>query len=270
MTAPSRVAVVSGATGGIGRAVALGLARAGLAVGLLGRDPQRLEAVRSQVAAEGATVVAVSGDLTRREDVERAVAECAVLGTPDLVVAAAGRIEQEAQPLWESDPDEWWGVVEANLRVPYLLARAFVPGMLAAGGGRFVDLSSGLAVSDQPGYSAYAASKAALFRLTGALHAAGHSRGLRAFELAPGVVATAMTAGMAVHRSRPADRWTAGEEVARWAVALARGDLDGLSGRFLRVDTDTVEGLAARVADGLPADARTLRLRGWGADDSLA
>jgi NAD(P)-dependent dehydrogenase (short-subunit alcohol dehydrogenase family) len=117
-------------------------------------------------------------------------------------------------------------------------------------------------------YSAYGAAKAGLFRVGGALHAAGHSAGLRVFELSPGVVRTPMTGGMAVHEDRT--EWTDPADVVALVVAMAAGELDAWSGRMLRAGADDVATLRALAAAGLPEDARTLRLRPYGPEDPLA
>lgn len=267
---PARVALVPGATGGIGRAVAAGLAGDGVSVGLLGRDRGRLDEVRRTVDAEvaGARTAVAPADVTDLAAVRVAVAEVeTALGPVDLLVDIAGRIESAEVPVWEADPDEWWGVVETDLRGPFHVVQAVVPGMLARGGGRVVHLSTGMAVRDGEIYSGYSAAKTGLVRLGGALHAAGYARGLRAFELMPGVVDTPMTRSMPVHADRT--EWTAPAEVVGLLLAIARGGLDAWSGRVLRAGVDTVGRLAEVAASGLPAEARTLRLRPYGPDDPL-
>jgi len=146
--------------------------------------------------------------------------------------------------------------------------------MLARGGGRVVDLNSGAGSHDMDGASAYNASKTALLRLGANLHRSGHARGLRTFEVSPGVVQTDMTASMAMHEGRT--EWTPVERTVEMVVAIARGELDAFSGAFVRVTHDTPESLraaadeAAGRGDSLPGpDARRLRVTRWGADDPM-
>ncbi len=101
--------------------------------------------------------------------------------------------------------------------------------MLARGGGRVVDLSSGAGSHDMDGASAYNASKTALLRLGANLHRSGHALGLRTFEVSPGVVQTDMTASMVMHEGRT--EWTPVERTVEMVVAIARGELDAFSGR---------------------------------------
>jgi NAD(P)-dependent dehydrogenase (short-subunit alcohol dehydrogenase family) len=267
--APARTALLTGATRGIGRHLALGLAGAGLDVALLGRDAAALDEVVAEAQGAGVRVAGVLADVTDLAGVERAVAEAELaLGRIDLLVNNAGRIESGEVPPWETDPDEWWSVFEVNVRGPYNVARTVVPGMLAHGGGRIVDINSGAALRDGDIYSAYNASKAALFRVGAGFHDAGFACGLRVFELAPGVVRTDMTGSMGIHEDRT--DWTDPREVVRMVLALASGDLDAWSGKFIRTGADDIERLRAAGARGLDDDARRLRLRPWGPDDPLA
>jgi 3-oxoacyl-[acyl-carrier protein] reductase len=272
-TPPARTALVTGASRGIGREIALGLARAGLDVALLARDAARLSAVAAEVRAAGATAVELVVDVSDPAAVRAAVEQAEdALGSIDLLVNNAGAIESE-HPLWEADPDEWWSVFETNVRAPFLFSRYAVPGMIGRGGGRVIDLASGASSHEMGGgYSAYNASKTALTRMGANLHDDGFRRGIRVFELAPGVVRTDMTTGMTLHEGR--SRWTPVERVTDVVNAIAAGELDACSGWFLRVSQDTPESLkalAAAVAEqGVEATARRLRVLPAGTGDPLA
>lgn len=265
---PATTALVTGASSGIGRALAVGLGRAGLAVALLGRDTDRLSDVAEEVRATGARCATAAADTTDHDDLVRAVTTVeGEIGPVDLLVDSAGVIEPEEVPVWEADPRHWRRVVEVDLIGAFHAVRTVVPGMLERGGGRVVHLNSGVSLRDGSVNSAYHAAKTGLWRIGGAVHLAGFEKGLRAFELAPGVVRTPMTEAMAVHEGRTA--WTDPEDVVALAVAMARGDLDAWSGRMVRAGMDTPASLAAREAAGPLGDARTLGLRPWGADDPL-
>jgi 3-oxoacyl-[acyl-carrier protein] reductase len=272
---PARTALVTGANRGLGRELALGLARSGIAVGLLGRSETGLAAVAEQIAAAGGRAAIGLADVRDFEAVQAAVtAVQGELGGIDLLVNSAGVIDSVEVPVWEADPNEWWDVVETNLRGPFHLVRAVVPGMIERGAGRVVDLSSGIGANDREIYSAYGAAKAGLFRLAGNLHLAGFTRGIRAFEVSPGTVQTEMTAAMPVHAART--DWTAPQRVLDLILAVARGELDAWSGCFLRAGVDTVESLrkaAQELADGsgaVPAPTRRLAVTPWGPTDPLA
>lgn len=269
---PARTALVTGASRGIGREIALGLARAGLDVALLARDAERLGSVAAEVRALGVAAVEVTADVSDPAAVRAAVDRVEeALGSIDLLVNNAGVLESE-HPLWEADPDEWWSVFETNVRGPFLFDRCVVPGMIARGGGRVVDLASGASSHEmRGGSSAYNASKTALVRLGANLHDDGFRHGLRVFELAPGVVRTDMSTGMTLHQGRT--EWTPVERVTDVVNAIAAGELDACSGWFLRVSDDTPDSLRERAAqaaaEGTEGTARRLRVLPAGSDDPL-
>ncbi|GAA4972238.1 SDR family oxidoreductase [Kineococcus glutinatus] len=265
----ARTALVTGASGGVGRILSVALGGAGVAVGLVGRDARRLAATAEAVRAAGGRAVLAVADVTDPVQVAGAVAEVeAALGGVDLLVNNAGVIERSEVPVWEADPEEWWHVVSTTLRSSFLLVQAVVPGMLERGGGRVVDLSSGAGAQDREVNTGYCVGKAGLFRIAGALHLAGYDRGLRSFEMSPGVVPTAMSLGMSGHAGRTG--WTAPEEVGGLLLAIAVGELDAFSGGFLRAGVDSPAALREAAARGLPDGARRLLVRPYGPRDPLA
>jgi len=274
MSTSPRTALVTGAGRGIGRGIALGLARAGWSVGLVGRTRAHLDAVAAQCRAVNPSVgVAVAaGDLVDPEAVGAAVAaverELAPLGGLGLLVNNAGVVEHAELPFAADDVADAWRVIEANVRGPLLVTHAVLPGMLARGSGRIVNLSSGSAHRVSDVYTGYGISKGALSRFTRLLDHQYRATGLRVFDLAPGVVATDMTDGMPLHEGRT--EWTPVEAVADLVVAIGEGRLDALSGRFLRTGADTLESLLAAADRIVTTDARVLRLATYGPDDPAA
>ncbi len=260
------VALVTGASAGIGRHLAEGLAARGAAVAGIARGGDRLRAAMDEVAAAtGSRTLAVPADVTDAAAVDAAVAVVSrELGTVGLLVNNAGLIDAAEVPLWDADPGQWWAVVESQVRGPFLLARAVLPGMVAAGGGRVVGLASGIGTRANPLYSAYSAGKTAQMRITESIDLAGAAHGVRAFDLAPGVVDTAMTRAMPMHEGRT--EWTSPGDVVDVVVAIAAGELDHWSGRFVRAGVDDLATLRATTPDG---DARRLRLRPYGDTDPL-
>jgi len=207
-------------------------------------------------------------EVTDAAAVERWVADIADRhGRIDLVVNNAGVIDAEV-PIEESDADEWWRTMEVNVLGPYLVTRFVMPHMVRAGGGRIVNLNSGAGTRAGEVASAYNVSKTALARITGSTHLSGTAHGIRAFDLAPGVVRTDMTLSMRAHEGRT--EWTSPEEVVELVLALASGDLDAWSGRMVRAGVDTPASLRERAARGLGDADRTIALRPWGDDDPLS
>lgn len=231
------VAVVTGASRGIGRHLAFALEDAGWVVE---RGSSSVASVTDREA-----LTAWVADIVERQ------------GRIDLLVNNAGVMDAEVDIL-ASEPDEWWHQQDVNVRGAYLMTWLVAPSMLAAGGGRVVNLNSGAARRPGAVSSGYNVSKTALARVTGSTHLAGWDRGLRAFDLMPGVVRTDMTEAMEAHADRT--EWTAPEEVAELVLALASGELDAFSGRFVRAGVDTVESLRAMAERGLDPAERTLDL----------
>ncbi len=261
------VALVTGASTGIGRHLVEGLAARGMAVAGLARNGERLAATMDGVAAAtGARTLAVPADVTDRVAVDDAVARVREeLGPVDLLVNNAGVIDAAEEPLWEADPDQWWSVVESHVRGAFLLARAVVPWMVLRNRGRVVDIASGMGVRARPEYSAYSVAKTGLMRMTEALAGALEGLDVPVFDVAPGVVDTPMTRAMPMWQGFT--DWTPPERVVELVAAIAAGELDQWSGRFLRAGADDLAVLRATTPDGA---ARQLRLQPYGDGDPLA
>lgn len=268
-----RTAVVTGAGRGIGRSLAFGLARAGYAVALVGRSRDTLEAVALEISdgpAEHEAVVVVA-DVSDPDAVAAAAQQIegafGAHGGVGLLVNNAGVIEEHEKPFAEDDVADVWRVIEVNVRGPLLLTHALLPGMLARGGGRIVNINSGSAFRRSETYTGYGISKGALARFTSLLDAQYRDQGLRTFDLAPGVVVTDMTRAMPLHEERT--EWTPVEASVDLVVGIGDGELDALSGRFLRAGSDDLASLSTHAYDILVADSRRLAVLPWGLDDPL-
>jgi len=188
-----RIALVTGAgrRRAIGRGIALELARAGADVAVHARawdeDPWPLE----QIAALGRRVLTVEGDLTERGTAARLAAEIADgLGTVDVLVNNAGIAGGAGKDLLaDYDDDQWYRTVDVNLNAVYLVAKAFLPGMVAGNGGAIVNIASIAGRQGQPRMGAYVATKWALIGLTRQL-ALEYAPAIRVNCVAPGTVDT--------------------------------------------------------------------------------
>ena len=261
-----QVVLVTGASAGIGRHLAEGLARRGMTVAGLARGADRLAAVMTEVGtATGSRTLAVPADVSDRAAVEAAVARVeGELGRIDLLVNNAGLMDAAEVPVWQADPDDWWRVVTSHVLGGFLLVHAVVPGMLGRGSGRVVSLASGMSTHAHPLHSAYSVGKTGLMRLTEALVAGLAGTGVHAFDMAPGVVRTEMSTSMSMHEDRT--DWTPPEVVVELVGAIAAGELDHWSGRFVRAGIDDLD-LLRRTTP--PESGRTLRLWPYGDDDPL-
>jgi NAD(P)-dependent dehydrogenase (short-subunit alcohol dehydrogenase family) len=168
-------------------------------------------------------------------------------------------------PLWEADPEQWWAVVASHIQGAFLLSRTVVPWMLLRNRGRVVNIASGQSLRVNPVFSAYGVAKTGLMRITEALAASLEGSDVRVFDLSPGVVETQMTRSMSMWKGFT--DWTPPERVVEFVAAIAAGELDGWSGRFLRVGADDPAGLREITPDDA---ARQLRLKPYGDDDPLA
>jgi NAD(P)-dependent dehydrogenase (short-subunit alcohol dehydrogenase family) len=267
------VAIVTGASRGIGRVIAEHLAAAGAAVALAARSADALAAAVAAIEGAGGRAVAVPVDVTDRAATERlAMAAAARLGPVDLLVNNAGASTVYG-PLWEVDLDAWRRDFDTNLFGPLLCARAVLPAMVARGRGRIVNVASAAATAPRPHSSAYGVAKTALVRLTETLALEAAPYGVRVFALHPGRVLTpmneAMLASPAFRRWRPdafrlAEEgripWMTADPAADLVVALASGAADALTGRYLDVETDDVAALVARAEDIRQRNLLTLRI----------
>jgi NAD(P)-dependent dehydrogenase (short-subunit alcohol dehydrogenase family) len=184
-----QVALVTGASSGLGRATAVALAEAGADVALLARGRQDLEQAAAEVGQVGGRALVLVADLAGGEELTRAVARVLdAFGRIDVLVNAAGT--DAPGPVAALAVDDWDRVLAVNLRAPFVLAKAVLPQMQAAGRGTIVNVSSVAGKRGWAGAAAYCASKFALAGLTQALAAEGRPHGVRACVLYPGAMAT--------------------------------------------------------------------------------
>jgi NAD(P)-dependent dehydrogenase (short-subunit alcohol dehydrogenase family) len=261
-----RVALVTSA----GRAIALALSDAGAAVAVCARSQDAVTCVADEIAARGGHALAVRCDVTERREVESMVTAVEeAIGPVDLLVNNAAQLGPIG-PLAATDPDEWWRLLEVNLRGPLYCARAVLPGMLARGHGRIVNVSSGAGLAAIPMGSAYVVSKTALYRLSENLAAETREHGVMVFTIDPGIVRTAMaeevlSCGEPNVEQIVADAVASHDDVsadvpASLVVYLASGAADVLSGRHIDVFNDVAQ-MVARAAEIEERDLYVLRER---------
>jgi NAD(P)-dependent dehydrogenase (short-subunit alcohol dehydrogenase family) len=194
MRLKGEVAFVTGAGRGIGAEVARVLAREGATVIVTARKRADAEGVTADIVRGGGRAIALACDVSDPGSVAAAVAATQnKAGAISVLVNNAGTINPIGA-LHETDPLEWARNVQVNLAGAAAAAHAMLPGMIAAGRGTIINVSSGAAHRPLPGWSAYCAAKAGLAMLTRALAADYVDRGIRVFGFAPGVVDTDMQA----------------------------------------------------------------------------
>jgi 3-oxoacyl-[acyl-carrier protein] reductase len=247
----SQVALVTGGGRGIGRGIAEELAGAGMRVAVSARTAEQVEQTATEIGG-----LALVGDVARREDVERMVAETErELGPLDLLVANAG-VGLWEEAAWEIEPSDWWRVLEINVLGVYLCCRAAIPGMIERGRGRIVITGSGSAYLPGSGQTAYSASKAAVWRFGETLAEQLRPRGIPVFVISPGLVRTEMT-----DRFGDDAPWTPPELAPRLVRELASGRADALAGRYIHAEHDDIDDLIERAETVRRDDLNAIRLR---------
>lgn len=187
-----KTAVVTGASRGIGAAVARALAGAGAHVVLAARSAGPIGRLAEEIATAGGKAHAVTCDVADYAQIVDVVETAEyTFGPVDILVNNAGVIEPIAM-LAESDPVGWSEAVDINVKGVYFGTRAVLPGMMARGQGHIITIGSGAAHSPQDGWSHYCASKAAALMLTRSTHKEARADGVIAINLSPGTVATEM------------------------------------------------------------------------------
>jgi NAD(P)-dependent dehydrogenase (short-subunit alcohol dehydrogenase family) len=250
-------AVVTGAGGGIGEAVARALALKGHRVALVGRRRERLEHIARELTAAGAEAIAVPCDVTSAHAVKGLeMAVTISIGVPQLVFNGAG-IFGECLPIVESTPTTWENVLRTNTVGPYLISRAFMGGMVRLGWGRIFNVSSAAALA--PVYhvsSAYQLSKIALNHFTRQLAQELSGTGVTANALHPGEVKTEMFSAIKADAS---SRKGAGRDMLQWVEKIERTGGDppektaDLVLEMIKPENDAVTGKFLWIKDGLKA-----------------
>jgi gluconate 5-dehydrogenase len=239
------VALVTGSSRGIGRALAEGLAGAGATVVLNGRDPDRLERTRHALAARwGAGRVHASAfDVTDEAAVDAAVGSVeAEVGPIGVLVNNAG--VQHRVPLVDLDAADWRRVLETDLTSAFLVGRAVARRMIDRGRGKIINVASVQSDLARAGIGAYTAAKGGIRTLTRAMAAEWAGAGVQVNALAPGYLATEMTQALVddpdftawVVGRTPAARWGTTADLVGPAVWLASAASDFVSGQTIFVD----------------------------------
>jgi NAD(P)-dependent dehydrogenase (short-subunit alcohol dehydrogenase family) len=238
-----RVAVVTGASRGLGRAIALALAEAGADVAVAGRAATDLEETARQAARRDVRALPFVTDVSAYPDVERLMAQAvSTLGRLDVVVNNAG-IARVA-PVAEASLDDWRAIVDVNLSGVFYGCRAAAPYLIRQRSGKVINLASVLAAVALPGYAMYAATKGAVIALTRTLAVEWARHNIQVNAIAPGWFITDMNetafADPRIHerltRGVPARRTGRLEEIGPLAVYLASTGSDFMTGQTIFLD----------------------------------
>ena len=246
-------ALVTGGGRGIGRVIALAMAAEGANVAVLARTSAQLDEVAAQISDLGAVGLTVRADLSLDEELVAGIGQVhEAWGGVDILVNNAG-ILGPVGLAHDLDPDDWMQTLRVNLFACFRCAQLVLPGMIERNGGKIINLSGGGAVSPRPRFSAYAAAKAGVVRLTETLASEVVEHHVDVNAIAPGAIHTAMVdellnAGAAAGEEHAeAQQIVEGSQdpnrAAALAVFLASPRSGGLSGRLISAMWDDWENL---------------------------
>lgn len=241
MSLSGRVALVTGASQGIGRACALKLAQGGAAVALAARHQQRLEEVAQQIINSGGTAAVFPVDIGDEEQIKSAFkAVLGQFGKIDVLVNNAGITHD--QLVMRMKRADWDSVLNTNLTSAYLCIQQVVSSMLKQRWGRIVNITSIFGQMGQAGQANYASSKAGLIGLTMAIAREVGSRNITCNAVAPGFIETAMTASLSEEvrqtalKNIPLGRLGTPEDVANSVAFLVSEEAGYITGHVLNVN----------------------------------
>jgi len=243
-----RLALVTGASRGIGRAIAIGFAEHGADLVLVSRKREGLEAVAKEVEALGRRAVVVPANLGRAESIAALAAEVERQGLAVDVLVNNAATNPVMAGVLDLGLEAWRKVFDTNVTGPFLLTQAIARGMVARGRGAIVNVASNGGIQSTPGLSAYGASKAALIHMTKTFARELGPRGVRVNAIAPGLVETRMAkalleseVGYAEYVKRnPLRRHGLPEEIAGAALLLASDAGSYANGEVIVLDGGAV------------------------------
>lgn len=213
-----KVAFITGAGRGIGKAVAIGLANEGVNIGLLARTEADLKEVVNEIEALGVKAAYAAVDISSQEEVERAVGKIyEEIGTADILINNAG-IGKFAT-LLEMDPQEWKRIIDVNLMGPYYMTRTVLPQLIEKNSGDIINISSTNGLNGAATSSAYSASKFGLIGLTESLAQEVRRNNIRVTTLTPSTVATDLAIKTNLIAENNDEKYMQPEDIAEYIVS---------------------------------------------------
>ena len=272
MKLSNKIAIITGAGRGIGRAIAIAFAKEGAKVSLVARTVSELEETAQLIEEYGSTSLVIPTDVTQPSSVASMVQETvSQYGRVDILVNNAG-VPGPIGALQNNKIDDWIKTIQVNVIGPYLCCKSVVPLMTNQGGGKIINLAGAGANNAWANLSAYCTSKAGVVRMTEVLALELENKNIQVNALGPGSIHTRMweelrngaEAANATKIQEIGDRVLSGggaslENPAELAVFLASDDSGKLSGRLISAVTDDFNNIASQIPEIMESEAFTLR-----------
>ena len=238
-----RIALVTGASKGLGRAMAIALAKHGAHLVLVARDKEKLNSVAQEVDAAGSTADVFAADITKEDQVLQLESDVsAKVGKVQILINNAGT--NLRKNITDFTLDEWRGVQDTNVTSVFLMCRSFVPHMKGSGYGRILNMTSIMAHVSLPQRTAYSSTKASLLGLTKALALELATEGITVNGISPGPFATEMNTAILQNPELnaqfiskiPVGRWGKVEEIGALAAFLCSDSAGFITGTDILID----------------------------------
>ena len=239
-----RVSIVTGGNGGIGRAIAIGLAEHGSDVVIAARNQKKIENVVKEILSIGRRCIGVQCDVLERKDIIKTV-DTAIdqLGKLNILVNNAG-IGQGGELPQDITLERWQNVIDVNLTAPFVFSQIAYPALVKSGGGKIINIGSGYSIKAAAGNAPYAASKAGLWNLTRSMALDWGKDNIQVNMIVPGWIRTEMTTvplGDIKRRNKiisetPVGRVGEPEDMTGAAIFLASAASDFMTGKYIQLD----------------------------------
>ncbi len=253
MRLQDKSAIITGAAGGIGRAIALKFAHEGAAVMVADLDGKTVMGFADEIEADGGSAIGIGADITKRAEIDAMVAAAIErFGRIDVLVNNAG--SRIIKPFLEHTEEDWRRMLDVNLTGHFFCCQAVIPHMLEAGGGRIINMASIASFVGRLNRAGYVAAKGGLLSLTRALAADMAGKKITVNAVAPGMIASPLNRdiaedqvlGDAWNAENLARRWGEPEDVAGVAAFLASDDAGFITGETITVDGGSIAALVRK------------------------
>jgi 3-oxoacyl-[acyl-carrier protein] reductase len=270
MRLKGKIAIVTGGGCGIGKAIALAFAREGADLLVASRTLSEVEATAAEARRVGCRALALRADVSCQDNVDGLIAAARKEFRRVDVLVNNASIYGPIGPLVDNDPERWLETIKINLFGLFLCTRAVLPFMMRQGSGKIINLSGGGASAARPYFTAYAASKTAVARLTESVAQEVKEYNIQVNAIAPGPAYTRLTeqvlaAGEAAGAKDLADARRikaaggSSEKATALAVFLASAESNGLTGRLISATWDDWQDMQARISEIISSELYTLR-----------